>query len=101
MRALRVVVLDVRSEHRGEMTFVEDEEAVEALGANCANESFGIGVGSGRSPRGTEDVDPFGAKNFVKDGTETLVPIVHQVLDLVDPVLSRFAQIPGDLGSRR
>ena len=43
-------------------------------------------------PRGAQDLDSFGAEHFVEDGTEPLVPIVHQVLDLCGSALSCFAQ---------
>ena len=48
---------------------------------------------------GAQDLDPFGTEHFVEDCTEPLVPIVHQVLDPVDPVVSRFAQVPSNLGA--
>jgi hypothetical protein len=81
------------------MTFVDYQQTVEALSANRPDEPFGICIGSGRSPRGAQDLDAFGTEDLIEDGTEPLVPIVHQVLDPVDPVLSSFAQIPGDLGT--
>jgi hypothetical protein len=99
VRSFPVVVLDVDLEHRSEMTFVDYQQTVEALSANRPAEPFGICIGSGRSPRGAQDLDAFGTGDLIEDGTEPLVPIVHQVLDPVDPVVSRFAQVPSNLGA--
>ena len=44
-RPLVVVVVDVRFEHALEVTFADDEESVEALGSDRADESFGVRVG--------------------------------------------------------
>jgi hypothetical protein len=99
VRALRIVVLDVRCEHRGEMTLIHNKKAIETLGADCADKAFGIGVGPRSPPRGAEDVDAFGAEHFVEDGAKPLVPVVDQVLDLIDFVLSGFGEVTGDLST--
>jgi hypothetical protein len=91
--ALGVVVLDIGLEHRGEMTLVDDEKPVETLGADRPDESCSVRIGSGRSPRGTEYFDAFSTEDLVEDGTEPLVPIVHQVLDGVDSVFSSFREV--------
>ena len=43
--ALGVVMLDIRAEDSLEVSAVEDEEPVEALGAGGADETLGDGVG--------------------------------------------------------
>jgi hypothetical protein len=44
MRALGVVVLDVAPQDRLEVAAAEDEEPVETLGADGADEPLGVGV---------------------------------------------------------
>jgi hypothetical protein len=94
VRSFGVVVLDVGLEHRGEMTFVDDEKPVETLGADRPDESFSVRIGSGRSPRGAEYLDAFSTEDLVEDSTERLVPVMHQVLDGVDSVFSSLGEVP-------
>ena len=83
MGSLAVVVLDVRLQHRAEMSFAQKEHPIEALGADRSDEPFGIGVGLRRPPRSAQDLDPLGPEYLVEDGAEPLVPVMNQVADRV------------------
>jgi hypothetical protein len=47
MRSLRVVVLDVDAQHALEVAAVEDQQPVEAFGADGSDETLGDGVAFG------------------------------------------------------
>jgi hypothetical protein len=66
MRALRVVVLDVGAEDSLEMAAVEDQEPVEALGTDGADEALGDGIRFGRSDWRAEDPDSLAAEDLVE-----------------------------------
>ena len=69
---LVVVVVDVGVEHPPQVCFAEDEDAVEALGAHGADESFGVCVGFRSAPRRTQYLDVFAAEDFVEGAANHL-----------------------------
>lgn len=99
MGSLAVVVLDIGLQHRSKMPFAQDENSIEALGANRSDEPFGIGVGLRCPPRRAQDLDPLGPEDLVEDWAEPLVPVMNQVADRCVAVFSRLGQVPGDLGA--
>ncbi len=63
---LVIAVVDVGLEHASEVHFAEDQDAVEALGADGADESLGVRVGLRATPRCAEDLDAFGAEDLIE-----------------------------------
>src|SRR5947208_9005939 len=78
MRALAVVVLDVAPQDRVEVAAAEDEEPVETLGADGADEPLGVGVRLWCAHRGGDDSDALAAKHLVERHGELAVAVVDQ-----------------------
>ena len=66
MRPLGVVVVDVDVEHAFEVATVEDQQPVEALGADCSDETFGDCVRLGRPDGCLKNSDLFAAEDLVE-----------------------------------
>ena len=66
MRPVGVVVRYVRVEHALEVASVEDQEPVEALGADGADEALGEGVRLRRPDRRLDDPDAFAGEDGVE-----------------------------------
>ncbi len=90
MRALGVVVLDVASQDRLEVAAAEDEEPVETLGADGADEPLGVGVGSGCAHGRGDDSDAFAAEHLVEPQGELAVAVVDQEPHPLEPVKLRL-----------
>ena len=84
-----------------EVTFADDEESVEALGSDRADESFGVRVGLRGAPRCADDLDAFGAEDLIEGGSETLVPIMDEEADRCVPVFAGVGEVAGDLRAPR
>src|SRR6266511_4102532 len=97
MRALGVVVLDVASQDRLEVAAAEDEEPVETLGADGADEPLGVGVGSGCAHGRGDDSDAFAAEHLVERQGELAVAIVDQEPHPLED--TREAEVAGLLGN--
>ena len=78
VRPLGVVVSHVAAEHVLEVAAAEDQQQVEALGADGAHEPLRVGVRLWRSDRRLDHLDPFAAEDFVEAGAELAVAIVDQ-----------------------
>jgi hypothetical protein len=78
MWAVAVVVLDEDAEHAVELAPVEDEEPVETLGADGANEALGDRIRLGRPDRCPDDLDAFTAEDGVEVTRELTVAIADQ-----------------------
>ena len=63
---MRVVVSDVDAEHVREVSAVEDQEPVEALAANGADEALGDGVRLRRAHRCLDDLDAFACEEGIE-----------------------------------
>ena len=63
---LVVVVPEVLAEDALEVALVSDQEPVEALGADRANEALGVGVRDGRADRRLDDPDPSAREHGVR-----------------------------------
>ena len=81
------------------MPFAQEENPIEALGADRPDEPFGIGIGLGCPPRCAKDLDALGAKYLVENWAESLVPIMNQVANRLAMAFSRLGQASGDLGA--
>ena len=75
---LVVVVLEVLAQDALEVALVADQEPVEALGADGADEALGVGVRDGRADRRLDDADPFAREHGVEGGGELAVAVSDQ-----------------------
>jgi len=78
VRAFAVVVLDVDPQDMFEMSAADDQEPVEALVADRADESLREGVRLRRLHQRVDDRDSFAAEQLVEGGGELAVAIVDQ-----------------------
>src|SRR6266542_6761984 len=78
VRPLAVVVLDVRAEDVLEVAAVEDQQPVQALGADGADEPLRDRVRLRRPRRRLDDPDTFAAKDLVKGAAVLAVPVADQ-----------------------
>ena len=70
MGPVAVVVIDILGEDRLELTPGDDQQAVEALPADGANEALGEGVGTRRSNRGLDDPSTNRGDDFIEGSDE-------------------------------
>ena len=98
MRAVPVVVREVLGEDLFEMTAIEDEEPVEALSADAADDALGKRVRARRPNGRLDDPDAFGAEDFVETGGELGVPVPDEELDRSGALGEVPAQVAGLLG---
>src|SRR6266498_3152587 len=97
MRARRVVVLDVGAEDSLEMAAVEDQEPVEALSTDGADEALGDGIRFGRSDRRAEDPDSLAAEDLVEGAGVLAVTVTDQETDpLLGEEESEVARLLGN-----
>ena len=75
MWALAVVVRGVDAQHRLEVAATEDEQPVETLGADGADEALSIGI---RLRCADRHLDRFAAEDLVEDGAELAVAVVDE-----------------------
>src|SRR5205823_13599041 len=78
VRTLAVVMVDVLAQDAIELTTAADEQPVEALLTQGANEALGMGVGVGRPDRRVNDPDSLGPEDLVERGAELRVAVVDQ-----------------------
>jgi hypothetical protein len=78
MRASAVVVSRVGAEHVLEMSAADDQQPVETLGADGADEALGVGVCLWRTDRRMDHIDAFAAEDLVEGCTELAVPVMDQ-----------------------
>src|SRR5215211_8973638 len=71
-------MLDEDAEHAFEMAAVEDQEPVETLRADGADEALGNRVRLWRSHRRADDLDPFASEDDVEVTRELAVAIPNQ-----------------------
>jgi hypothetical protein len=75
---VRVVVVDVRAERTFDLARACDQEPVEALAADGADETLGDGVLLRRAERRPNDLESFGSEDLVEVTGELTVPIVDE-----------------------
>jgi hypothetical protein len=73
-----VVVAPADAEHVLEMAAAEDEDAVEALGANGADPAFGEGIRVRRLDRRADHSDPFRPEDLIERAAESRVAIMDE-----------------------
>src|SRR5438045_2924087 len=98
-----VVVAAVDAEHVLEMTAADDEDPVEAVGADCAHPAFGEGVRVRRLNWRADDLDAFGAEDLIEGVAELRVAIVDEESEgvLVAELDGEVARLLGDPASVR
>ena len=70
MRPVAVVVVDVDAKDALELAAVDDQDPVEALASDGADEALGVGVRPRRLDRRLDDSDPFAAEDLVERAVE-------------------------------
>jgi hypothetical protein len=93
MRPVAVVVVGEDVEHTLEVAPVDDQEPVEALRADGANEALGDRVCLRRADRRLDDLDPFAHEDGVEVARELAVAVADQETQRYAPVVER----PGEL----
>jgi hypothetical protein len=81
------------------MSFVQNEEPVEALISDSPDEPLSVGIGSGCPPRGSQDQDPLRREHLINGGAEPVVTVVDQELDRNIAAFSNLRKISRDLGA--
>jgi hypothetical protein len=99
---LVVVMRDEDAQRVFEVAAAEDEQPVEALGADGAHEPLGVGVCSWCPDGRVDHLDPFGAEHLVEGGAELAVSVVDQKpCSLEQPGEAKVARLLGDPGAGR
>ena len=101
MGSFAVVVLYVDLQDRAQMSLAEDEDPIEALGADGPDETLGVGVGLLSQPGGAEDFDALSSEDLVEAGGEAFVPVLDEIADGLVSTLPDLGEIAGDLGAPR
>jgi hypothetical protein len=76
-----VVVLGVDAYHSLEVSAPQDEDAIEAVGADSAYPALGEGACVRRLEWSPDHLDPFGAEDFVEGAAELCVAVMDQQLE--------------------
>ena len=97
-----VVVLEVVDEDAPEVALVVDEDLVEALAADCADEAFGVGVRDWGAHWREDHADTFAREDLVEGAGERRVTVSDQDTDVVEDAAGReVAGLLGDPGAGR
>jgi hypothetical protein len=75
-----VVVLDIHPEDLLQVTTANDQQPVQALGADCADPTLRVGVRVRRLDRRDEHLGALGAEHVVEPATELRVPVADKKL---------------------
>lgn len=78
MRPVFVVMPTVDAEHVLEMAAAEDQDPIEAVGADGPHPAFGVGVRAWRLDGRADHLDPLGAEDLVEGVAELAVAIVDE-----------------------
>src|SRR5713101_3908539 len=78
MRPMAVVVIDVDAEDALELPAADDQDPVEALTPQRADEALGVRVRLRRLDRGLDDLESLAAEDLVELAAEGRVAIVDQ-----------------------
>ena len=82
-------------EHTTKVTFVEDEEVIEALPADTAQTALAHGIGAWGTDGSPEDLDPARCRDASDLGTIRAVVVTDQITRS-DTKRRRFSQLLGD-----
>ena len=100
--ALAVVMRYVEAKHSFEVAAAEDQQPVETLGADGADEALGIGIRLRCADRRVDHLDRFVAEDVVEGGAELAVAVVDQEAHPLEQ--AGEAEVPrllGDPAARR
>jgi hypothetical protein len=78
VRTMFVEVPFVVGQHRGRMPLVDDQDPVQQLAAQAADEPFGDRVRARRPDRGQHDLHTRSREHSVEDAAELAVVVAHQ-----------------------
>jgi hypothetical protein len=95
---MSVVVLDVHPEDLLQVTTADDQQPVEALGADGTDPPLRIGVGVRRLDRRDEHLGTLGAEHLVEPATELRVAVAEHKAQPQSPIRCRQEQVAGLLG---
>jgi hypothetical protein len=101
MRTVNVVVINVLSQHRLQLSASEDEHPVQHLTPNRPDPSLRVSIRPWRPHRSAQHLDPFSGKDRIERGGELRIPIADQKPEAADTVCELHEQIPGLLGYPR
>src|SRR6266542_5174357 len=92
----------VDAEHTFEVAATNDEQPVEALGADCADEAFGVGVCLWCADWCLDHRDAFAVEDLVEGTAELAVAVMDQEAHpFEDACEAEVARLVGDPGARR
>ena len=100
MRPVRVVVVDIDPKHSLELPAVHDQQPVEALGTDGADETLGDRVCLRRSHRRLDDLDPLAAEDRVELAGELAVAVADQEPKRRRPLLDCPGELAGLLSNQ-
>ena len=95
-----VVVPAVDAEHVLEVAAAEDEDSVEAIGAECSDPALGVSVRVRCPDRRADHGDPFALEDVIAAATELGVAIVDQQAERLLVSIERHQQVRRLLGDR-
>ena len=98
MRPAAVVVSGVGSKRPIEMAPTQDQRPVGALRPDRLDDSFGVGIGVGRTDRSADYSCSLRAKYFVERSDELGVPVADEEPDDGRPIIELHRQVAGLLG---
>ena len=110
MRPVLVVVPVVGAEHVLKMASADDQDPVEAIGANRTNPALGVGIRVRRLDRRVDHSDAFGPEDLIEGVAELRVTVVDeepeqllltQLHDEVCEPAGRPSRRPGSACKRR
>ena len=96
--AMLVVVLDIHPEDLFQVTTANDQQPVEALGADGTDPPLGIGVRVRRLDRRDEHLGALGAEHVVEPATELRVAVAEHKAPSLSSIRCRQEQVAGLLG---
>jgi hypothetical protein len=98
VRAVVVVMVFVLAQHGRGVALVDDQNAVEELSVEAADEAFGDRVGARCPHRCLDDVDVDGGEDGVEGGEEIGVAVSDQEAEAPTGVIEVHEQVAGLLG---
>ena len=93
-----VVVLDVDTKDLLQMTAPNDQQPIQAFGADGADPPFCVGVRGRRPHWRHEHLGTLRAEHLVEASTELCVPVAEQEAHLSSPLAQHQQQVAGLLG---
>src|SRR4029450_10351396 len=95
MRAVGVVVLDVHTQDLLQVPSADDQQPVQAFGADGADPPLGVGIGVGCLHWCQEDLGAFGAEDVIEGARELRVAISEHKMQLPALLTQHKQQVAG------